>query len=155
VNWIAVVFMWFISMTESINPSGWVCQQGNEARLKISEETANTREQAMNRRSFIVSISAGLAAIGLAPKSEAGDYAKMALHLTLTGRILRTLKHRRELGQASGAICVSHEGFKQIEREHGLEDNGLDISLRGVPVFRRNELKTVDDYWVLDTRRGL
>jgi hypothetical protein len=117
------------------------------------------REQAMNRRSFIAGLGAGMAAIGLARKSEAAQPSKVVEYAsnvtpTLTGRILGSLKRRKALGLTNGAICVSDEGFRQIEREHGLEDDGRDISLRGVPVFRRPEITAPNDYWVLETRRG-
>jgi hypothetical protein len=113
----------------------------------------------VSRRSFLAGlIAAPVLAAGVvrtAPKQVATIASGLAPDETLTGRILRSLKRRKELGQVNGAIVVSDAGFARIEREHGLEQSHLDISLRGVPVFRRPELTADDDYWVVSSAHGL
>jgi hypothetical protein len=70
---------------------------------------------------------------------------------TLTGRILQSLQRRRDFGQPSRVIYVTDEGFHQIEREHGLENDGIDISLRGVPVHRCTDIHA-GEFWILASR---
>lgn len=107
----------------------------------------------MDRRAFLKTLGAA-AAISQVPLTT--PVATAPIDNTLTGRILRTLTHRKGLGQVSAAIVVSPAGFRRIEQEHGLEASHQDISLRGVPVFQRPELSSQSDYWVLERRpRGL
>ncbi len=101
----------------------------------------------MDRRTFVQTLTALVVAPQVVPALPAPKAAPPQ-DTTLTGRILKSLQRRTALSQPSRAICVSFHGFRQIEREHGLEHSGL-LSLHGVPGYAVPDL-TGHDYWVFD-----
>lgn len=110
---------------------------------------------ALSRRSFLAGLIAAPVIAGIAPKVQPRQFATISSGLepdeTLTGRIVRTLKRRKALGQRNGAIYISQAGHERLQREWGCEPElSACLSVRGVACVRIPEITAVDDYWVVE-----